>query len=108
MYDFLPQRGCWMASLVTNWMGDDAFLKRLRMEARQFNLQGDTTFCRGKIVKKYVKDRAPLVDIELQGVNQRGEVTTPGFATVILPSRDVSTRIPTDGSIVDLDLPPVR
>ena len=108
MYDFLPQRGCWMATLVTNWMGDDAFLKRLRMEARQFNIQGDTTFCRGKIVKKYFKDQVPLVDIELQGVNQRGEVTTPGFATVILPSKDVSTKIPTDGTVCNLELPPVR
>lgn len=30
-----------------------------------------------------------LVDIEIQAVNQRGELTTPGIATVALPSRDV-------------------
>lgn len=108
MYDYLPQRGCWMATLVTNWMGDDGVLKRMRMEARMFNLQGDTTYCRGKVVKKYVKDRCALVDIELQGVNQRGEVSTPGYATVMLPSRDITTKIPTDGSVVELDLPPIR
>lgn len=108
MYDYLPQRACWMGTLVTNWMGDDAVLKRLRMEARMFNLQGDTTFCRGTVVKKYVKDRVALVDIDIKGVNQRGELTSPGLATVALPSRDISTRIPIDGTAVDLDLPPVR
>ena len=108
MYDYLPQRACWFATAVTNWMGDDAVLKRLRMEARMFNCQGDTTFIGGTVVKKYVKDRCALVDIEMKGVNQRGELTSPGFATVMLPSRDISTRIPLDGTVVDLDLPPVR
>jgi len=108
MYDYLPQRACWFATAVTNWMGDDAVLKRLRMEARMFNCQGDTTFIGGAVAKKYVKDRCALVDIEMKGVNQRGELTSPGFATVMLPSRDISTRIPLDGTVVDLELPPVR
>jgi acyl dehydratase len=108
MYDYLPQRAAWFATAVTNWMGDDAVLKRLRMEARMFNIQGDTTFIGGTIVKKYVKDRCALVDIEMKGVNQRGELSSPGFATVLLPSKDVHTRIPTDGTVVDLDLPVVR
>ena len=108
MYDYLPQRACWFATAVTNWMGDDAVLKRLRMEARMFNCQGDTTFIGGAVAKKYVKDRCALIDIEMKGVNQRGELTSPGFATVMLPSRDISARIPLDGTVVDLDLPPVR
>jgi hypothetical protein len=89
-------------------MGDDAVLKRLRMEARMFNCQGDTTFIGGTIVKKYMKDRCALIDIEMKGINQRGELTSPGFATVMLPARDITTRIPLDGTVVDLDLPPVR
>ncbi len=108
MYDYLPQRACWFATAITNWMGDDAVLKRLRMEARMFNLQGDTTFIGGTVVKKYVKDRCALVDIEMKGVNQRGELTSPGFATVMLPSKDVSTQVPLNGAVVDLELPVVR
>ncbi|MCI0896314.1 MAG: MaoC family dehydratase N-terminal domain-containing protein, partial [Chloroflexi bacterium] len=34
-YDYGPQRVSWMGTLVTNWMGDDAFLKRLRVECRR-------------------------------------------------------------------------
>lgn len=108
MYDYLPQRACWFASAITNWMGDDAVLKRLRMEARMFNCQGDTTFISGAIVKKYVKDRCALVDIEMKGINQRGDLTSPGFATVMLASKDISTKVPLDGTVCDLELPPVR
>lgn len=108
MYDYLPQRACWFATAITNWMGDDAVLKRLRMEARLFNCQGDTTFITGKIVKKYVKDRCALVDIEMKGINQRGDLSSPGFATVMLASKDVTTKVPLDGTVCDLDLPVVR
>lgn len=108
LYDYLPQRVAWLATLVTNWMGDDAVLKRLRVEARRFNIQGDTQFIRGKITKKYVKDGFSLADIDIETVNQRGEKTTPGMATVILPARDVNTRIPIDGSALNLELPVIR
>ena len=30
-YDYGPQRVSWLGTLMTNWMGDDAFLKRLRV-----------------------------------------------------------------------------
>ena len=56
----------------------------------------------------HVKDRCALVDIEMKGVNQRGELSSPGFATVMLPSRDITTRIPLHGAVCDLELPPIR
>jgi alpha-glucosidase (family GH31 glycosyl hydrolase) len=37
-------------------MGDDGFLKRLRAELRRFNVVGDTTWLKGKVTQKYVKD----------------------------------------------------
>ncbi|NYT59989.1 MaoC family dehydratase N-terminal domain-containing protein [Alcaligenaceae bacterium] len=107
-YDYGPQRSSWMCSLVTNWMGDAGVLKRVRTEMRRFNIMGDTTYCKGKVVRKYVKDNVGLVDIELAAVNQRGEVTTPGIATVALPSRDAQRSVFLDGSAVDLELPVVR
>ena len=107
-YDYGPQRSAWMASLVTNWMGDAAFLKRVRTQMRRFNTMGDSTWCKGKVSRKYLKDGYALVDIEIAGENQRGELTTPGLATVILPSRDVNLRSFFDGAGLDLDLPMVR
>lgn len=107
-YDYGPQRSSWMCSLVTNWMGDAGVLKRVRTEMRRFNIMGDTTFCKGKVIRKYVKDQVGLVDIELAAENQRGELTTPGMATVALPSRDVRLPAFIDGSGVDLELPVTR
>jgi acyl dehydratase len=108
IYDYGPQRSAWMCSLVTNWMGDAAFLKRVRTEMRRFNTMGDCTWCKGRVGRKYVKDKHPLVDIEIWGENQRGELTTPGLATVILPSRDVNLLVFLDGVGLDLELPLVR
>jgi len=107
-YDYGPQRSSWMCSLVTNWMGDAAFLKRVRTEMRRFNTVGDSTWCKGRVSRKYIKDRHALVDIEIWGENQRGEMTTPGVATVILPSRDANIPVSFDGSALDLELPVVR
>lgn len=107
-YDYGPQRSAWMCSLITNWMGDAGVLKRIRTQMRKFNIMGDTTFCKGKVTRKYVKDQTPLVDIEIAAENQRGEVTTPGLATVALPSRDVKLPAFIDGSGCDLELPVIR
>lgn len=107
-YDYGPQRSSWMASLVTNWMGDAAFLKRVRTQMRGFNIMGDCTWARGKVTRKYVKDGHGLVDIEIRGENQRGELTTPGLATVLLPSLNPEHKVFFDGRDCDLELPVVR
>jgi acyl dehydratase len=107
-YDYGPQRSAWMATLVTNWMGDAGYLKRVRTEMRRFNIVGDTTFCKGKVVRKYIKDKTALVDMEIAAENQRGEVTTPGLATVALPSRDVKLPAFLDGAGDDLEQPLIR
>ena len=77
----------WMTSLVTNWMGDAAFLKRIRGEVRKFNIVGDTTWLKGKVARKYAHDGYALVDLEIWAENQRGEITVHGRATVALPRR---------------------
>jgi acyl dehydratase len=107
-YDYGPQRTAWLCSLVTNWMGDAAFVKRLRADMRRFNIVGDTTWCKGKVTRKYHKDGYALVDLEIWTENQRGELTAPGLATVALPSRDPSTPPLIDGRAIDLELPLVR
>lgn len=91
-YDYGCQRISWLGHLLTNWMGDDGFLKRLYAELRLFNVVGDTTWCKGKVAKKYIENGVHLVDIECWGENQRGEITMPGRATVALPSKRLPAR----------------
>lgn len=107
-YDYGPQRHAWMCTLITNWMGDAAFLKRLRSEWRRFNLLGDTTWCKGRVSRKRVADGYALVDLEIWAENQRHEVTTTGLATVMLPAKDLHHKPVLDGAVLDLGLPTVR
>ncbi len=90
-YDVGGERITWLAHLMTNWMGDDGFLKKHNVELRLFNFIGDTTWCKGKVTKKYIENGEHLVDCDIWAENQRGEVTAPGHATVVLPSRDAGT-----------------
>jgi hypothetical protein len=70
-------------------MGDDAWLWKLDCEFRRFNYVGDTQWLRGRVTRRYVADgERPAVDVELEAVNQRGEMTTPGHATILLPSHE--------------------
>jgi hypothetical protein len=69
-------------------MGDDAWLATLDVEFRKFNYVGDTHWMRGKVVRHYLADGdRPAVDLDIWGENQRGEITCPGHATILLPSR---------------------
>lgn len=88
-YDYGPQRVCWLGHLLTSWMGDAGFLKRLYAEIRRFNIIGDTTWLKGKVTEKYIKGSEFIVEVECWAENQRGEITMPGKATVSLPSRKV-------------------
>ena len=54
---------------------------------------GVTAEPKGKVVRKYVKNNIALVDIEIAAENQRGEVTTPGIATVALDIGQVGPAI---------------
>jgi acyl dehydratase len=87
-YDVGTQRNSWLIHLLTNWMGDDGWLKRCYCEYRKFVYFSDVVRFTGKITKKYEADGEYCVDVEIHSINQRDEDTAPGHATVVLPSRD--------------------
>ena len=72
---------------MTNWIGDDGFLRRLNVALRRPNIFGDVSWCRGKVLDKRVEEGVHLVDLEVLVENQLGEVTAKGTAVVELPSR---------------------
>ena len=86
-YDYAIQRFSWAGHLITNWMGDDGFLKKISLRCVLFNVFGDTQFLKGAVTKKYQEGGEYLVDVEIKCENQRGELTMPGTATVSLPSK---------------------
>lgn len=85
-YDYGPERISWLATMLTNWMGDTAFLEELYCEIRRFNLIGDVTYCRGTIVEKEnLAGARGAIKISIEAIDQRGQVTAKGWARVLLP-----------------------
>lgn len=49
--------------------------------------EGDTTWCKGRVSKKYIENNECLVDCEIWTENQLGQRTSKGLATILLPAR---------------------
>ncbi|WP_312163998.1 MaoC family dehydratase N-terminal domain-containing protein [Phenylobacterium sp.] len=92
-YDYGQMRTNWSAHLVTNWMGDDAWISALESEVRMFNFHGDTTVMSGRVADKRIEGNDRIVDIDVRGTNQRQEVTIVAKATVLLPSREAGPMV---------------
>jgi acyl dehydratase len=87
-YDVGFQRNAWQIQLITNFIGDEGWLKRSHCEFRRFVYFSDVVRIKGEIVDKFVDDADECcVKIENHAINQRGEEVMPGYAIVALPSR---------------------
>jgi acyl dehydratase len=87
-YDIGPMRYVFVCHYLTNWIGDDAFVHRLRYELRNFKYVGDVTWMSGRVTE--VRDDpilGPLVELEIAGTNQRGQQNITATATVLVASR---------------------
>ena len=76
-----------LGHLVTKWMGQDGDLKRLAVQYRGMDIPGTPVTAKGVVTKKYQDKSGNLVDCDIWLENEKGEKTTPGSATVALPSR---------------------
>lgn len=85
-YDFGPERIAWLGHMLTDWCGDDGFVRRLHTQIRRHNPVGDALWCAGTVTGKRVEDGRHLVDIDVQGLNQDGELSIKGYAEVELPA----------------------
>ena len=54
-YDYGPERCSWLTHHLTNWMGDDGFLRRATCKIRRHNPEGDMLFIKGKVKRKFVE-----------------------------------------------------
>jgi acyl dehydratase len=79
-------------------MGDGGWVRQIRVENREPFLYGDTIWFKGEVTDKYKIKVAGVmyraVNVQINGVNQRGEVATTGDATVYLPSRGFDVILP--------------
>ena len=80
-------KNAFLGHLVTKWMGPDGDLKRLACQYRGMDIPGTPVTAKGVVTKKYQEGGSNLVDCDIWLENEKGEKTTPGSATVALPSR---------------------
>lgn len=85
MYDYGPQRIGWFDHCLSDWMGDDGWLRRLQVRLTGPNFVGDTTWIKGRVESRSEEDGCVVVALE--AIDQRGRVTATANAEVILPHR---------------------
>jgi acyl dehydratase len=86
-YDYGPERCSWLTHHLTNWMGDDGFLRHASCKIRRHNPEGDLLFIDGTVVRTFQEEGRHLVEIEQSAHNQDGELSVLGSGIVELPSR---------------------
>ncbi len=80
-------KNAFLGQLMTDFAGARGTLKRLSCQYRGMDVPGEPITAKGTITRKYKEGAERLVDCDIWLENPRGEKTTPGSATVSLPSR---------------------
>lgn len=76
-----------LGRMLTDWIGDDGFLKKLDCQFRGYPILGDAFYVKGKVTNKSIVDGEHLVDLEVRIDNQAGQLIVAGTATSRLMSR---------------------
>ena len=80
-------KNAFLGQLMTDWIGERGTLRKLSCQYRGMDVPGDTLTGKGTVTRKYQEGGRNLVDCDIWLENGKGEKTTPGTATVQLPSR---------------------
>jgi acyl dehydratase len=86
-YDYGPERTSWMSHHLTNWMGDEGFLRHLAVEIRRHNPVGDTLYLNGEVTRIFHEEGVPCVEVTQTALNQDGELSVRSKGVVQLPTR---------------------
>ncbi|MDB5445099.1 MAG: hypothetical protein JWQ97_416, partial [Phenylobacterium sp.] len=93
-YDYGAIREAFLTNIVTNWMGDEAWLWKLSCQHRKFVYTGDTYWVKGRVVSKTQEAGRNEVHLDIWVENQWGTIVSPGSAVVLLPTRDKAVELP--------------
>jgi acyl dehydratase len=91
----MPRANClgmqiraWLGRMISNWMGDNGFIKKMGDQLRGVLYRDSLALCKGRVVKKFVQDGEYQVDLSITVEDHDGKFLIPnGTATVVLPSR---------------------
>jgi hydroxyacyl-ACP dehydratase HTD2-like protein with hotdog domain len=76
--------GDFLARLLTEWVGDEADIRRLKWRVLRNALPGQTLRCEGEVVAERAENGARYLDCEIRTLNGDGELVAAGTAVVEL------------------------
>ena len=86
------------AQLLTNWIGDLGFLRKLSVGLPNHFCYQDTMWLTGEVVNKYKEtvgsEEYHAVEVKLSGHNQLGQILVEGTAAVYLPEKGFLVGLP--------------
>ena len=77
-----PLQGDWLAQCVTNWLAGDGVLERFGYSNRRASYLGETLISGGRVTEIDAANRRATLELWVK--NARGDVISPGSATVRL------------------------
>jgi acyl dehydratase len=79
--------GAFLGQLMTDWVGEEGWLRQLSCSYKGMNYPGENIILRGKVTGKHVEKGEHLVECSVWAENPKGDKTASGMAVVVLPSR---------------------
>jgi acyl dehydratase len=76
-----------LGRMLHEWIGYGGRIKRWGVSYRGMDYPGQEMTCKGAVTAKRQEGGENLVDLDIWTANPQGQKTTPGTATVALPSR---------------------
>ncbi|CAA0114374.1 Uncharacterised protein [Halioglobus japonicus] len=76
-----------LGRLLTDWAGRSGWVEKLSFQMRGMNGSGAVVRAHARVTDKRMDDSRALIDLDIFLENDQVGVTTPGKATVRLPSR---------------------
>ena len=80
-------KNAFLGQMLHDWIGDAGKIKKYNCQYRGMDVPGQDIICRGVITNKTQEGGKNLVDLDIWTEKASGEKTSPGKATVALPSR---------------------
>lgn len=80
---------CYLCEYVTDWIGDDGFVKQIKLQQRRPCFHGDIIYVKGHVARKFIEDGEYLVELQYCAKNQNGVKLIPASAIVRLPTKNM-------------------
>jgi acyl dehydratase len=80
-------KNAFLGQMLHDWIGEKGEIKKFNCQYRSMDVPNEDIICRGVVTNKARDGGLNLVELDIWTEKASGEKTSPGKATVVLPSR---------------------